>query len=289
VRTVSPEPSRFRRRPIAIRIPGSRLAAAALSAGLLSLVLGQPGTPAAALSCVPPNSSITYDGTGRSDNDVYVGRVVDRGVRTTEEAFGESVDGRRYRLHVTRVLKGSVPASSTIFVPDPGRYDGAHLVDFRPGPIFVEAMPDGVANVVCGPTTQRDVEAAAARYERALRSRGVPPGTLLDSPGEPRSPASTPGSSKGAVDGDDLPPAAVVLSAIGLVAAGVLLLRRRSLRGGPGRASSAERWAREVAEARDAVEPRFAAPAAGNRPAPASWDTSNGLPPSRSGARSQME
>ncbi len=84
-----------------MRIPGSCLAAATPAAGLLVLVLALPATPAGALSCIEPDSAVAYDGTARSDNDVYVGRVVDRGVRTTEEAFGESVDGRRYRLHVT--------------------------------------------------------------------------------------------------------------------------------------------------------------------------------------------
>jgi len=210
-----------------MRIPGSCLAAATPAAGLLVLVLALPATPAGALSCIEPDSAVAYDGTARSDNDVYVGRVVDRGVRTTEEAFGESVDGRRYRLHVTRVLKGSVPVSSTIFVPDPGRYDGAHLVDFRPGPIFVEAMPDGVANVVCGPTTQRDVEAAAARYERALRSRGVPPGTLVPGGSQVVAPPVTAVSELPTSQRNGPAVGTLAAGAFGLVAIGVGLVRYR--------------------------------------------------------------
>lgn len=202
-------------------------AAATLAAGLAIWFFALPGSPATALSCIQSDSPIAYDGAARSDDNVYVGRVTDAGTPTTQETTLGNVEGRRYRVGVTRVIKGRVTAETTLFVMEDRRYSGSGPVDIQPGPIFVEATPEGVANVLCGPTTQHDVDRTAARYERALRARGVPLGAFV-----PRveaemvpSPATPVQSGSGPRSGGPLP-GAVAASAIGLVAVGVVLGRR---------------------------------------------------------------
>lgn len=201
---------------------------AALAAVLLGLVVAAPAAPAVALSCADPYRPSAYDALARSTDNVYVGRIVDRGTPSTAAENGRSAPGRRYGVEVTRVLKGRVPARSTVFIEDATRIAGAELADVRPGPVFVAASPTGFARALCGPTTQIDVESTAGRYQQALSARGVPAGVLVRPAGEtPPTPVASTATRRSARKSHGRLLVAAAASAFGLIGATALLSRRR--------------------------------------------------------------